>query len=79
MDPLKGTNEELRLHLLLYKSSAEKYIHMSQMEEEKRAFKKLIDMKPNLFIDLKDYKIEDQMKQLDIIKNQDKNTRQGGV
>lgn len=37
------------------------------MEEEKRAFKQLIDMRPNLFIDLKDYKIEDQMKQLDLI------------
>jgi hypothetical protein len=48
------------------------------MEEEKRAFKQLIDMKPHLMIDLKDYRIEDQMKQLEIQKNQDKNTRQAG-
>lgn len=45
------------------------------MEEEKRAFKQLIDMKPHLMIDLKDYRVEDQMKQMEIQKNQDKNTR----
>lgn len=51
--------DDLRLHLLVFKNSAEKYIHMSQMEEEKRAFKALIEMKPNLTIDLKDYNIEE--------------------
>ena len=51
--------DDLKLHLLIFKNSAEKFIHMSQMEEEKRAFKSLIEMKPNLTIDLKDYNIEE--------------------
>jgi ERCC4-type nuclease len=29
------------------------------MEEEKKAFKALIEMKPNLTVDLKDYNIEE--------------------
>jgi hypothetical protein len=32
---------------------------MSQIEDEKRAFKQLIDIKPNLMIDLKDYRLEE--------------------
>ena len=48
---------------------------MSQMEEEKRAFKSLIEMKPNLTIDLKDYNIEEQIRGLDIQETQ----RAGGT
>jgi hypothetical protein len=51
--------DDLKLHLLVFGNSAEKYLHMSLIEEEKRAFKALIDMKPQLAIDLKDYHIEE--------------------
>lgn len=51
--------DDLTLHLMVFGNSAEKYLHMSQMEEEKRAFKALIDMKQNMVIDLKDYHIEE--------------------
>ena len=47
------------------------------MEEEKRAFKALIDMKQNMVIDLKDYHIEAQISKLGI-SNLDSNTRAGG-
>ena len=40
--------EDLRLHLLNFKNSAEKFMHMTYLEEEKRGFKALIDMKPHL-------------------------------
>jgi hypothetical protein len=45
------------------------------MEEEKRAFKALIEMKPNLSVDLKDYNIEEQIRSLDL---QQDNERVGG-
>lgn len=49
---------------------------MSIVDEEKIAFKKLIDIKDKLYVELRDYKMEAQQKILD--KKVD-NSRKGGI
>ena len=53
---------DLKLDLLLCSETAEKYLHMSQIEEEKRAYKALFEAKPKLIIDRRDYELEEQVK-----------------
>ena len=64
-----------KLDLLMCPDSAEKYLHMSAIEDEKRAFKVLIDAKPNLVLDRRDLELESQVRAL----RQDTNTRHGGL
>ena len=55
--------------------SAELYLHKSSIEEEKRAFKTLIELKPRLVIDRRDIELENQTRAI----RADVNTRKGGV
>ena len=50
---------------------------MSEIEEEKRTFKRLFEMKPNLSIDLKDYTLQNQVQLMEEEAN--RNTRAGGL
>ena len=73
-------DDDLTLHVISYKDSAEKYIHMSYLEEEKKAFKNLYEAKPKLAIDLKDYQLEDQIRKLELEKkiSEGQLSRKGG-
>ena len=55
--------------------TAEKYLHMSAIEEEKRAFKSLIEIKPHLIVDRRDIEMENQVRAI----KAEVNTRKGGL
>jgi hypothetical protein len=42
----------------MFEESSEFYQYMSIVDEEKLGFKKLIDLKDKLFVELKDFKLE---------------------
>jgi len=45
---------ELKLHLIEYKQSCEKYLRIVHIEEEKRSMKRLADIQPLIKIDFSD-------------------------
>ena len=51
---LKSGAHNLKVDILLCDETAEKYLHMTSIEEEKRAFKALVEMKPKLVVDRRD-------------------------
>lgn len=51
---LKSGPHNLKVDILLCDETAEKYLHMTSIEEEKRAFKALVEMKPKLCVDRRD-------------------------
>ena len=50
--------DPIEVLVIRYEESTEMYQHMSVIEQEKRGFVDLIDMKKKLFVELKDYKLE---------------------
>ena len=51
-------SDPIEVLVIRYEESTEMYQHMSVIEQEKRGFVDLIDMKKKLFVELKDYKLE---------------------
>ena len=49
---------KIEVNLIMFEESSEFYQYMSLVDEEKLGFKKLIDIKEKLFIELKDFKLE---------------------
>ena len=49
----------------MFEESSEFFQYMSTIDEEKLGFKKLIDIKDRLFVELKDYKEDKQIQVLD--------------
>jgi hypothetical protein len=45
----------------MFEESSEFYQYMSIVDEEKLGFKKLIDLKDKLFVELKDFKLEQEV------------------
>jgi soluble cytochrome b562 len=45
----ENCNDALTVHLIVHKDSAEMFAHMTHVEEEKKAFKTLFDIRPSLF------------------------------
>ena len=54
---LKHGAHNLKVDILLCDQTAEKYLHMTSIEEEKRAFKTLVEMKPKLVVDKRDIEL----------------------
>jgi DNA excision repair protein ERCC-4 len=63
----------------MFEESSEFYQYMSIVDEEKLGFKKLIDIKEKLFIELKDFKLEQEAAGLERSKELMSNTRAGGM
>jgi hypothetical protein len=55
-----ATAIQVDVSLLMFEESSEYYQYMSIVDEEKIAFKKLIDIKDKLYVELRDYKMEAQ-------------------
>jgi hypothetical protein len=55
-----ATAIQVDVTLLMFEESSEYYQYMSIVDEEKIAFKKLIDIKDKLYVELRDYKMEAQ-------------------
>lgn len=55
-----ATAVKVDVTLLMFEESSEYYQYMSIVDEEKIAFKKLIDIKDKLYVELRDYKMEAQ-------------------
>ena len=62
----------------MFEESSEFFQYMSTIDEEKLGFKKLIDIKDRLFVELKDYKEDKQIQVLDK-KEGASNSRKGGI
>jgi hypothetical protein len=56
----------LDVQIIRYTESAEMFQSMSLFEDEKRRFKSLIELKPLVSVDLKDYKLERQKIQIEL-------------
>ncbi len=55
-----ATAIQVDVTLLMFEESSEYYQYMSIVDEEKIAFKKLIEIKDKLYVELRDYKMEAQ-------------------
>ena len=55
----QGSVKDLEIHLIMYKESTELYQYMSSVDSEKVGFKKLIDIKEKLYVELKNFKLEE--------------------
>jgi hypothetical protein len=55
-----ATAIQVDVTLLMFEESSEYYQYISIVDEEKIAFKKLIDIKDKLYVELRDYKMEAQ-------------------
>jgi len=63
----------------MFEESSEFYQYMSLVDEEKLGFKKLIDVKDKLFVELKDFKLEQEVAGLQRSRDLMSNTRAGGM
>ena len=63
----------------MFEESSEFYQYMSLVDEEKLGFKKLIDVKDKLFVELKDFKLEQEVAVLQRSRDLMSNTRAGGM
>lgn len=63
----------------MFEESSEFYQYMSLVDEEKLGFKKLIDVKDKLFVELKDFKLEHEVSGLQRSRDLMSNTRAGGM
>lgn len=50
----------VEVHIVMLSESSEYYQYMSSVEQEKLGFKRLIEGKEKLFVELKNYKLEQQ-------------------
>lgn len=48
----------LHVHLLMFEQSCEEYEYMSIVEQEKKGFQELIDVKSRLYVELKNFTLE---------------------
>lgn len=71
-----STGVKADVTLLMFEESSEYYQYMSIVDEEKTGFKKLIDIKDKLYVELRDYQMEAHQKTLD---RKIENTRKGGI
>ncbi len=55
-----ATGVKAEATLLMFEESSEYYQYMSIVDEEKIGFKKLIDIKEKLYVELRDYQMEAQ-------------------
>ena len=63
--------------MIRYEESTEMYQHMSIIEQEKRGFVDLIDMKKRLHVEIKDYKLEAEQKRIEETLQRQKGGRKG--
>mmetsp|Transcript_21186 Transcript_21186/g.32830 ORF Transcript_21186/g.32830 Transcript_21186/m.32830 type:complete len:104 (-) Transcript_21186:267-578(-) len=78
MEAVKSGPDLLKMHLMVYPESAEMFAHMTDIEEEKKAFKSLIEVEPHLTVDLRDYRLEEEVRKLEDSVKPAASSRQGG-
>eukprot|EP00347_Sterkiella_histriomuscorum_P024144 403332158 len=69
--------DQIEVNFMIFEESAEYYQYMNNVEVEKKGFQKLMDIKPKLYIELKDFKLENEVK---LLEKRDRmgNDRKGG-
>ncbi|TNV85624.1 hypothetical protein FGO68_gene6330 [Halteria grandinella] len=71
--------DDVTLHLLMYTESTEFYQYMQTVDQEKLGFMKLIELKDKVNVELRNYKLEKQARDMTRVEQVNQSsTRQGG-